>query len=91
MIQDLQLGRPAADCRVVVAMSGGVDSACAAALLVEAGCEVDRRPVRAHVELVPFGFQDHRVTGSDVQLLPQLGRNQHSPTLINPGSNGRHG
>jgi tRNA-uridine 2-sulfurtransferase len=40
MIQDLQLGRPAADCRVVVAMSGGVDSSCAAALLVEAGCEV---------------------------------------------------
>jgi tRNA-uridine 2-sulfurtransferase len=40
MMQDLQLGRPAADCRVVVAMSGGVDSACAAALLVEAGCEV---------------------------------------------------
>jgi tRNA-uridine 2-sulfurtransferase len=40
MMQDLQLGRPAANCRVVVAMSGGVDSACAAALLVEAGCEV---------------------------------------------------
>jgi len=28
------------DCRVVVAMSGGVDSATTAALLVEAGCEV---------------------------------------------------
>ena len=40
MSQDLQLGPPAAGCRVVVAMSGGVDSACAAALLVEAGCEV---------------------------------------------------
>jgi tRNA-uridine 2-sulfurtransferase len=40
MIEDLQLGRPAADCRVVIAMSGGVDSSCAAALLVEAGCEV---------------------------------------------------
>ena len=40
MIQDLQLERPAAECRVVVAMSGGVDSSCAAALLVEAGCEV---------------------------------------------------
>jgi tRNA-specific 2-thiouridylase len=40
MLQDLQLGRPAADCRVVVAMSGGVDSSCAAALLAEAGCEV---------------------------------------------------
>jgi tRNA-specific 2-thiouridylase len=40
VIQDLQLGRPVAECRVVVAMSGGVDSSCAAALLVEAGCEV---------------------------------------------------
>ena len=40
VIHDLQLGRPAAACRVVVAMSGGVDSSCAAALLVEAGCEV---------------------------------------------------
>jgi tRNA-uridine 2-sulfurtransferase len=40
MLQDLRLDRPPADCRVVVAMSGGVDSACAAALLVEAGFEV---------------------------------------------------
>jgi tRNA-specific 2-thiouridylase len=40
VMDDLQLGRPAAECRVVVAMSGGVDSACAAALLLEAGCEV---------------------------------------------------
>ena len=37
---DLDLPKPAAQCRVVVAMSGGVDSSVTAALLVEAGCEV---------------------------------------------------
>jgi tRNA-uridine 2-sulfurtransferase len=34
------LPKPAKDCRVVAALSGGVDSATTAALLVEAGCEV---------------------------------------------------
>ena len=34
------LPKPPKQCRVVVAMSGGVDSATAAALMVEAGCDV---------------------------------------------------
>ncbi|HEY3919168.1 MAG TPA: tRNA 2-thiouridine(34) synthase MnmA [Stellaceae bacterium] len=38
--QTFDLPKPPKDCRVVVAMSGGVDSSVTAALLVEAGCEV---------------------------------------------------
>jgi tRNA-specific 2-thiouridylase len=34
------LPRPPKDCRIVVAMSGGVDSATTAALMVEGGCDV---------------------------------------------------
>ncbi len=37
---DFQLGRPAGDARIVVAMSGGVDSSAVAALAARAGAEV---------------------------------------------------
>ena len=37
---DFQLGRPAAEARIVVAMSGGVDSSVVAALAARTGAEV---------------------------------------------------
>ncbi len=40
MTMNLDLPKLPKDCRVVVAMSGGVDSATTAALMVEAGCDV---------------------------------------------------
>ena len=40
MTVDFQLGRPAGDCRIVVAMSGGVDSSVTAALAAQKGAEV---------------------------------------------------
>jgi tRNA-specific 2-thiouridylase len=40
MIADFQLGRPAAKARIVVAMSGGVDSSVVAALAARSGAEV---------------------------------------------------
>src|SRR3954454_10668161 len=40
MLIDFDLGRPAGDARIVVAMSGGVDSSVAAALAAQSGAEV---------------------------------------------------
>ena len=40
MLTDFQLGRPPGDARIVVAMSGGVDSSVTAALATETGAEV---------------------------------------------------
>jgi tRNA-specific 2-thiouridylase len=40
MWMDFQLGRPAGDARIVVAMSGGVDSSVTAALAVQTGAQV---------------------------------------------------
>ena len=67
MIQDLQLGRPPAECRVVVAMSGGVDSSCAAALLVEAGCEVIGITLQLYDHGAALGRKGACCAGQDIQ------------------------
>ena len=67
MIQNLLPGRPAAECRVVVAMSGGVDSSCAAALLVEAGCEVIGITLQLYDHGAALGRKGACCAGQDIQ------------------------
>jgi tRNA-specific 2-thiouridylase len=66
LIEDLVPGRRAADCRVVVAMSGGVDSSCAAALLVEAGCEVIGITLQLYDHGVALGKKGACCAGQDI-------------------------
>jgi tRNA-specific 2-thiouridylase len=73
----LDLPKPAAQTRVVVAMSGGVDSSVAAALLVEQGYDV----VGVTLQLYDHGAAEHRkgacCAGQDIhdarQVAAQLG------------------
>ena len=66
MLQDLQIGRPPADCRIVVAMSGGVDSACTAALLVEAGFEVVGITLQLYDHCAALGKKGACCAGQDI-------------------------
>ena len=85
MIQDLQLGRPAADCRVVVAMSGGVDSACAAALLVEAGCEVIGVTLQLYDHGAALGKKGACCAGQDIHDARRVPNAWRSRLLAGPG------
>jgi tRNA-specific 2-thiouridylase len=64
---DLGLGRPPAACRVVVAMSGGVDSSVTAALLAEAGYEVVGITLQLYDHGAAVGRKGACCAGRDIQ------------------------
>src|SRR6476469_5912468 len=66
MTLELGLGRPPAECRVVVAMSGGDDSSVTAALLVEAGYEVVGITLQLYDHGAAAGRKGACCAGSDI-------------------------
>jgi tRNA-uridine 2-sulfurtransferase len=62
----LSCERPPAECRVVVAMSGGVDSSCTAALLVAAGYEVIGVTLQLYDHGTALGRKGGCCAGQDV-------------------------
>jgi tRNA-specific 2-thiouridylase len=67
MIGNLEFDRPPADSRLVVAMSGGVDSSCVAALLAEAGCEVVGVTLQLYDHGAATGKKGACCAGQDIQ------------------------
>ena len=66
-IDPLGLGRHPQDARVVVAMSGGVDSAVTAALLVEAGYQVVGMTLQLYDQGVAAGRKGACCAGQDIR------------------------
>jgi tRNA-uridine 2-sulfurtransferase len=65
-MNSLGLAKPARDCRVVVAMSGGVDSAVTAALLVEEGFDVVGITLQLYDHGVATGRKGACCAGQDI-------------------------
>lgn len=66
-VVDLGFDKPNADCKVVVAMSGGVDSSCVAALLYEAGYQVIGVTLQLYDHGHAVGKKGACCAGQDIQ------------------------
>src|SRR3954447_13397145 len=81
----LALGKPPGASRVVVAMSGGVDSSVAAALLVEAGYEVVGITLQLYDQGAAAGRKGACCAGQDIhdarEVADRLGSAPHAPPL----------
>ena len=64
---DLGFEKPNAECRIVVAMSGGVDSSCVAAILAEAGYEVIGVTLQLYDHGQAVGKKGACCAGQDIQ------------------------
>lgn len=64
---DLGFDKPNSECRIVVAMSGGVDSSCVAALLAEAGYEVIGVTLQLYDHGQAVGKKGACCAGQDIQ------------------------
>ena len=66
-VVDLGFDKPNAECRIVVAMSGGVDSSCVAAILAEAGYEVIGVTLQLYDHGQAVGKKGACCAGQDIQ------------------------
>jgi tRNA-uridine 2-sulfurtransferase len=82
MIEGAEFDRPPGECRVVVAMSGGVDSSCAAALLVEAGCEVIGITLQLYDHGAALGKKGACCAGQDIHDARRVAERLNIPHYV---------
>ncbi|HEX3208009.1 MAG TPA: tRNA 2-thiouridine(34) synthase MnmA [Geminicoccaceae bacterium] len=81
-LDPLRVGRPPAECRVVVAMSGGVDSSCTAALLAEAGYQVIGVTLQLYDHGRALGRKGACCAGQDIRDARQVAERLDIPHYV---------